>query len=116
MTKEFHLYKGFGRVPSSCLIEMFNDDGETFICFVNTGDGTSVTNASEQLATEIVKEYGLDPENCRFFEVYKEYNKYDYQYDYDGFTEVTYTWKNGVAHDAQWKPALEEIEKLFTKE
>jgi hypothetical protein len=104
-----HTFRGLNNFFSSCLVRMFEDDGETFICFINIGDGTSVTNASEQLATEVTKEWKLDPENCRFFEVYKEY-------DWDGFAEVTYTWKDGVAHNAQWKPADKEIEKIFTEE
>lgn len=119
MNKEFiHPFKGFnGRVPSTCLIKMFDDDGETFICFINLNNGTSVTNASEQLATEIVNEYNLDPDECRFFETYQEYN-------YETFDEVSYTWKDfttdpkfkrGIAYDAKWRPALEEIKAIFTE-
>jgi len=107
-----HVFKGYGRVPSSCYIKMFDDDGDTFICFIDINDGTSVTNASEQIASEIVNEYKLDPDNCRFFETYQ-------QYDYDSFDEIEYIWKKDIlgllwiAKNPQWKPASEELKKIF---
>lgn len=110
MTKEFiYPFKGFGRVPSTCLVKIYEDDGETMACFIDLGDGTSVTNASEQLATEIVKEYHLNPVDCRFFETYQQYN-------YDDFDEIEYTWVNGKADSPEWKPCNdEEIKQLFIK-
>jgi hypothetical protein len=114
MTQEFiHPFKGFGTFLSQCLIKMYSDDGETMICFIDLGVVTSVTNASEQLATEIVNEYHLLPGDCRFFETYQEY-------DYDDFDEIEYEWEyiNGkpVAKSPNWKPCNEEqIKKLFIK-
>ena len=124
MTQEFiHVFKGFGRVSSQCLVRMYEDDGETMICFVDLGDGTSVTNASEQLASEIVNEYNLLPGDCRFFETYQQYN-------YEAFDEIEYEWKkttkfidNGMrsimvweAKHPAWKPCDEEqIKELFIK-
>ena len=121
MTREFvHVFKGFGRVPSSCLVKIFSDDGETMICFIDLNDGTSVTNASEQLAAEIVNEYYLNPEDCRFFETYQ-------QYDYETFDEISYQWirttnfkDHGMRHTMvwkakgpDWKPCDEEHLKEF---
>ena len=114
MKKEFiHVFKGFGRVDSTCLVKMFDDDGETFICFIDIDDGTSVTNSSEQLATEIINEYKLNPEDCRFFETYQ-------QYEYVTFDEIEYTWilphKNWEAKEPIWKPGPDELKEVFTKE
>jgi hypothetical protein len=112
MTKKFiHVFKGFGRVPSQCLVKIYSDDGETYICFTDLNVGTSVTNASEQLATEIVNEYHLSPDDCRFFETYS-------QYGYEDFDEIEYEWKfiNGKskAERPAWSPCDEEqIKKLF---
>jgi hypothetical protein len=112
MTQEFlHVFKGFGRVQSQCLVRMYSDDGETFICFIDLGVGTSVTNASEQIATEIVNEYHLNPSDCRFFETYQ-------QYDYDNFDEIEYKWEyiNGKpkAEHPNWKPSDEEhLKQIF---
>ena len=107
MTKEIiHYYKGFGRVPSSCVIRIFSDDGEHFICFIDINEGTSVTNASEQLASEIVDKCRLNPGDCRFFETYK-------QYDYESIDEIEYTWEGKTAKYPKWKPSEPEIREMF---
>jgi hypothetical protein len=114
MTKEIiHSFKGFGRVPSHCVVRIFSDDGENLICFIDTNDGTSVTNASEQLASEIVNKCGFNPDECQFFETYSQYN-------YEDFDEIEYTWtkKSDGKWEArlpQWKPCSQEIKKLFIK-
>lgn len=92
---------------------MFDDDGENFILFENIDIGVSVTNASEQLAEEIVNQYQLQPGDCRFFETYREY-------DYKTVDEIEYTWvkekfresSKWSACDARWKPA-NEFKSIF---
>lgn len=109
MTQSFnHQFKGFGRVPSECSVMIFSDDGENLICFEDLNIGTSVTNASEQLATEIVEMLELNPNDCRFFETYTN----------TSFDEITYTWIYGrgrwEAKDPDWRPVGEdEINQLF---
>lgn len=112
MKKFYHEYKGFGRVPSRCEVRIIEDSVlGNLICFVNLGEGTSVTNASEQLATEIVNKFAYDPENCRFFETYTEYG-------YDTFDEIEYTWeeKNNnpyVAKKPLWKLGADNFKWTF---
>ena len=118
MKHEFeHDYLGFGWVRSRCNIRMFSDNGEHLFLFENIGIGTSVTNASEILATQMVAMFHYKPENCRFFETYSEY-------DYKSFDEINYTWKQKlgrsgdyewVAENAQWKPGPEDIEETFLR-
>jgi hypothetical protein len=108
----FHEYMGFGRVPSHCRVKIFTNNGENFICFEDIGEGTSVTNASEQLATEIVDLKDFNPTNCRFFETYSQYN-------YDSFDEIIYQWAfvrgRWEAKHPDWKPAEKEMQKAFIK-
>ena len=106
MTEEFnHEYLGFGRVLSECVVRKFTDDGDTFICFIDIGKGTSVTNASEQLASEMVNKFILRPEDCRFFETYQQYN-------YETFDEIEYSWwpSGSVweAREPKWKPVIDD--------
>lgn len=103
-----HTFKAQGRQSSSCFVKILSDDGEHMILFEDINSGMSVTNASEQLATEITEELQLNPDDCRFFETYQ-------QYEYDTFDEVTYKWKDGKAYDASWKPAPDEIKKTFLR-
>ena len=115
MTKEFiHEFKGYGVHKSQCLVKMFTDDGDTFICFIDMDVGTSVTNASEQLASEMVNKFDLRPEDCRFFETYKSS-------DYDTFDEIVYDWwpegNKWEARSPKWMPVIEDnIIPLFTED
>jgi hypothetical protein len=100
-----HEFKGFNRVPSRCLVKIFSDDGDHFICFEDINEGTSVTNASEQLASEIVNKMNYNPEDCQFFETYQ-------QYEYDTFDEIKYSWEFNIgdewkASNPKWIPANE---------
>jgi hypothetical protein len=108
MDEYVHEFKGFGRFPSRCIVKTIYHEGENLICFVDIEEGTSVTNASEQLATEIVKLSNYDPGNCRFFEAYRNYETFD---------EISYTWKHTwnqwEALDPNWMPGDEGIKKLF---
>jgi len=76
--------------------------------------GTSVTNASEQLAQEIVNLFSLRPQDCRFFETYSEF-------DYETFDEIEYDWWPDLYHwearSPKWKPVIEDdLIPLFTKD
>lgn len=114
MTVEFtHNYNVHG-VKSECVIKVYSDDGEHFMLFENIGIGVSVTNASEQLAEEIVAQLNLNPHDCRFFETYQEY-------DYETLDEIEYTWSHQIesngtykwhASNAIWSPA-NQFKTLF---
>jgi hypothetical protein len=99
-----HNYKGFGVHASNCKVKIIRNGEGNFVLFTN-GDGTSVTNASEQIATEIVERFNLDPLNTRFFE--------NYPYVPERIDEVIYNWNNGFARNPQWRPADKDIVKLL---
>lgn len=80
--------------PSACKVYIKDMDSVIWIGFENI-KGTSVTNASELIATQIVEKEGLDPSMCRFFEWYPEYGG-----DLD---EIEYIWENNKARRATWK-------------
>jgi hypothetical protein len=98
-----HNFLGYGHVPSSCEVRISREegDGKTWICFVNTGNGTSVTNASEEIATEILDKENLDPQNCRFFEWYPENDHIDS--DFASVDEITYIWDGKKASYPYWE-------------
>ena len=93
-----HSFKGWGIHPTVVKIYITeNAAGETLIGFEDLNNGTSVTNVSEQLATDIVKKEDLFPGVCRFFEWYSQYEG-----DVD---EIIYTWdSNRKASQPVWKP------------
>jgi len=108
MTHEFQYeFKGYGRVPSTCSVKVVSTDNEHAVYFEDLNHGTSVTNASEQLASEIVDMLNLSPEDCRFFETYTR----------EEFDEITYEWEfkrnKWVAKSPEWKPADYYFINLF---
>ena len=101
-----HEYKGFGIHPSRCKVEIRERTNETFITFIEMDIGTSVTNASEQLADEIAPK--ANSKNIRFFERYIRTEIEKDQGFKDGYAEVTYQVVNGKYRSADWKHLTKE--------
>ncbi len=99
-----HEYKGFGGCQSMCKVYHDEKNGFHYFCFEDMNTGTSVTNMSEHLATEMVRKYYLSPLLCRFFESYVHQGKRDSTRTLD---EITYSWKMRVASDPEWMPVNE---------
>lgn len=94
--------------PSKCMVYVkkvsnprYGDT--TFVCFEDLGVGTSVTNASEQLATEIVEKLSLEPEKTRFFETY----------DKKILDEISYSWLDYKASSPKWSRPYLDIRHVF---
>ncbi len=80
--------------PSACKVYIKEIDFVVWIGFENL-QGTSVTNASELLATQILEKEELNPDQCRFFEWYPEYE--------GSLDEIEYIWDGDKATKATWK-------------
>jgi len=66
-------YLGFGRIPSSCDVEIWKlEDGRAVILCTDRGDGTSVTNAAETVVQDVYEKYlkDTDKTKCLFMETY----------------------------------------------
>lgn len=97
-----HEFKGFGSCKSICKVYVHLVDDLYYICFEDLGIGTSVTNASEQLATEIVQKYNIKPEVCKFYETYNYHGNRT-------FDEIIYKWENSIASNPEWMPSDRRI-------
>ncbi len=86
-----HEYKGYGVHPSKCGVHIIREDGFIFVVFEDLNQGTSVTNASEQLATEVVEKCNLNPEECIFLETYG-----------DDLDQIQYSWDGKRAYNPNW--------------
>lgn len=76
--KQFrHYYKaknfGLENNLSSCMVTVFRKEDQTLVILQDVGHGTSVTNASEQIATEIMNLENLDFEKTAWVECYPYY-------------------------------------------
>lgn len=77
------------KFQSSCRIRILVDDetGDAVVVVQETGNGTSVTNAAEQIATAVIKIYELDPARTTFIEHYPD----DQTGGDENFSKVTFS-------------------------
>lgn len=93
-----HGFLGFGTHKSRIRVHIYRHDKLAIVVFEDLGHGTSVTNASELLATEIGALKGLDPQNTAWLECYP-YNGSDFSLDRISYT---YDSKQGKYHSPNW--------------
>lgn len=109
-----HYFKGFGIHPSICRVHLFSFDENTIVVFEDMGwdTGTSITNASEQLANEIAELKNLHPNRTGWMECYPRYSK---DFDIDRIT-YTYDFEKKRYRHAQWSRCMDmTIVKHFRK-
>lgn len=96
-TEYIHKYKGFGNCPSECQVNIWEIKGIHFVLVIN-GIGTSVTNAAEQLATEIASFHfsGVAKGKVVFAETYNN----SFEIDIDMWDIV---WNDNKAVHVEWK-------------
>ena len=83
-----HNFLGFGTHPSICRVNIFFYDPYYIVVFQDLGldTGTSITNASGQLATEIARLKNLPNDKTVWMECYTDQNRFDVDaifYNYD---------------------------------
>lgn len=98
-----HEFLGLKIHPSKYTVEIRDGENESFITFIDTDEGISVTNASEQLANEI-RGKAKHP-NIRYFERYIGKPELWNLTTYD---EVRYQETNSKLHSPTWKSLTEE--------
>lgn len=104
---------GFSRGQvTECEVSLLvaKDGGEDVIAIVTEVDnnpGASITNAAENVATEIVKKFDLDPKHLIYIEHYRHGRWGGCEYGHglrSSWDHVTFDWNNGRASHPQWKP------------
>jgi hypothetical protein len=72
-----HHFKGFGIHKSEVDVEIWKEHGKALILFTDTNKGTSITNAAEQVITEVYREHlhAFDVEDCLFCETYNKHKE-----------------------------------------
>ncbi len=81
-----HKYKGYGIHDSECIAHIYESNKVKFVLLQDIQSGTSVTNAAEQVATEVRKKKILDANTTRWFEIYPYYHPHTFdeiKFDYD---------------------------------
>lgn len=93
---EIYNYLGFGRVQSSCELQIWFVEDRAVILFTEIDHGTSVTNAGEVLVEEVYKNYleGVDKTKCLFMETYP--------YEGASIDQVVPTWDGDQVISVNW--------------
>lgn len=93
-------FKGFGIHNSECDVKIWFEKEKAIVLFTDIGKGTSVTNASEQLVTEIYNGYltKFDKNNVMFMETYER----DKRHRIEDVDIVVPVWQDGKAVDVNW--------------
>ena len=87
-----------------CRLRIYDNDAGAVVILSELADNTgiSVTNAAEELATEIARLHRLTPDTTTWIEHYDR-NSYRHADDMqETFDDITFTWRNGAAHAPQW--------------
>ena len=94
LTLNPYRFKGYGNYDSECKVMIWHNKDYHLVVFVDLGKGTSVTNASEQLVTEIYKKHLIiyDKKECMFVETYD-----NIQYD-----AISPTWQDDKVLNVNW--------------
>jgi len=95
MKKYNHIYQGYSSIKSECRVHIIKSEDKILIGFEDVGVGTSVTNVTETIATDIVVKENLDPTKCRFFEFYPQHE--------GTVHEIWYEWNESKASNPIWK-------------
>lgn len=106
-------------VKATCGLRIVRDAEQTVVILTELPDnrGMSVTNAAEELATQVRREFGLDPDQTRWIEHYPERETSVHQRPHREsatYDEIIYTWEDYQASEPEWRRlAEEEIEILL---
>lgn len=92
-------YRAPNRIPSGCLVTIYRNI--SLVIASETGEGMSVTNAAETIATEVVRRYNIDPARMLFIEHYPESQR-PKPYG-ETFDLVTFTWDGLTARNPDWR-------------
>src|SRR5690349_3816844 len=111
-------YKGAINTPSLCQVQIYSypygPPEATQLVIIHeipNNPGTSVTNASEYIAAELVKTQLVRPHDL-FVEHYPP-GKSDFEHE-DTYDVITYSWAGNVARSPKWKRIKnEEFDKLI---
>ncbi len=96
---------GFGRNTALCRLQLLKKDDVALVMFTELADnpGTSITNATEGLATSVAMAFNLAPRKCLFIEHYPADRVVGRDEDY---SIVSYDWigeSEPAAVNATWE-------------
>src|SRR4051812_45083933 len=95
------------RQRATCQLQVLKGERHTLVIATERNDnpGMSITNGAEELATQVVTDFSLDPLRTRFIEHYTPYS-YEQKknpHDTETYDEVIFTWQDKIASSPTWR-------------
>jgi len=109
-------------VKASCGLRIVRDGEQTVVVLTELPDnpGMSVTNAAEEIATQVRREFGLDPDQTRWIEHYPKWQHHIHRQlhtESSIYDEIIYTWIDYEATQPEWQRlTYEEVEILLDED
>ncbi len=95
-------FEGLHHRPAACRLQVLKKDDTALVLWTELADnpGASVTNASENLAMSVVREFNLNPHKCLFVEHYEKDRHSMGQGTEESYDIVSYEWE-GIGDEVQ---------------
>jgi hypothetical protein len=122
-SKEAHFhFKDALKRSGECLIRVYELGSRVVVIATDLDEGPSVTNAAEEIATQIVEQFNIDPERLIWVEHYprkdtrakpgtalgEEYDFVVFEWDGDHFRNPDWTYSNRLEIEELVGEVLEE--------
>jgi hypothetical protein len=105
-------------VKARCGLRILRDGSQVVVILSELRDnrGRSVTNAAEEIATQVRRKFGLDPDQTRWIERYPERQRFRRNRDRsepDVYDEILYVWDEYRATEPEWRRlAPDEVQRM----
>ncbi|MDQ4074920.1 MAG: hypothetical protein M3220_01600 [Chloroflexota bacterium] len=106
----FHYEVEASRIPAMCRIRIFPLEDKTVVVATELPDnrGMPITHAAEELATQVIRRFNIDPGCLIWIE------HYPIAVGGERFDEVDFTWNGERFHSPAWRSSSrEEVEQMI---
>ena len=100
-------YKGYWGCKACCGLRFYTaPTGETVVVAIELShnEGTSITNMAEQLATQVCRDFSLDPQRLLWIENYTDLIDGPAERTPDSFDLVSFEWSGEAFSNPKWRP------------
>lgn len=106
------------RRRGSCRIRIYQIPRKTVVIATDLASGPSVTNAAEEIATQVAQKYAIDPASLTWIEHYQRPDRRAKPGEPKGeeFDLVTFTWDGTRFVEPQWSYTTQQkVEEMIDK-
>ena len=98
-------YKGYWNSDAHCYLDIKRFPDKVVVIATETGDneGTSITNMAEHIATQVCRDFDIDPQSLVWIELYDTESYRGANEERDEYDLVTFDWNGRQFSKPKWK-------------